>query len=1066
LRGKINMNSKIYTVIGLILVFIGPGISISQVLNPTASFLGTHSSERVGYHIHTAGDVNSDGYDDFLIGTFHNRTRGQDAGAAYLILGKEAADWGYKNSLTSADARILGGSRYEAVGYYLGGGGDVNGDGYDDFLIGAPAGNDAVPQNPGHLYLIFGKTSADWGYNYILPSSAGASFDGENQSDHAGQSVAMIGDLNGDGYDDIICGAPYNDYGSNDAGKVYIILGKSGGWQQGVNLNQSDASFYGTWNNGLVGYAVDGVGDVNNDGILDFAIGARGEGKVYLFFGRQSVDWGFNCNINQADIIFTKVQYDDWTGWRVSKAGDVNSDGFDDLLIGAPKYNYNGDDTGKVYLILGRSSGWPGNLSNADASFIGEAENDQAGWDVQDAGDVNGDGYDDFLIGAWYNDSNGENSGKMYLIKGKSSGWQQNVSLSQIPDTFVGEHAGDYAGFSVAAAGDVNGDGLSDIMTSSTYNGEAYNWAGKILLFTADNPSPVLSVSPLTLNFGLTLTSLNFSVSNNGGQVLDWSLNENPDQSWITSVSPTTGSLTNGENQTVTVTVDRLGLNQGMHNATITITSNGGTMDLSVNIRVPEKPDAVNDLSINSEAGNSIQLSWSVSDSAVSYNIYCGTTPFFSPDIPKFNTTDLTYVDNNITGDPGTNYYYGITAVNAAGESEISNRIGEFDYELITTAATNFNEIALPLVTGISKASELMNLIPNCTSIARWDAASQGYEQYVDWLPPTDFDVEPGYPYYVDVSSNSIFTLMGEYSNPSFNLITTAATNFNEIMLPLNRGSITLASELLNNIPNCTSIARWDASSQGYEQYVDWLPPTNFNVKVGYPYYVDITDNTIWPSGLAKNISAAPISGDEPLKLFQCSVPHLVYGKINLSPKIDLSDVHFKAYILSRKNELVNNQCFGCKILDDGLFLVQCASFPSRWKKDEIMRIDFYKNKDVWQTYNATLTYNSADKATLLSVNPNRNPDKFEIANNYPNPFNAETLITYKVPTAGHVELAVYNMLGQKIRTLINKKLSAGAYHKVWDSKADNREDVASGVYFIRVISNNKQQIKKMILIR
>ena len=140
------------------------------------------------------------------------------------------------------------------------------------------------------------------------------------------------------------------------------------------------------------------ISDITGDGIPDFAIGARGEGKVYLFFGRHDVNWGFNCNVNQADVVFTKEQYDDWTGWRVSRAGDVNADGFDDFLIGAPMYNSNGADAGKVYLILGRNSNWNTDLSQADASYIGEAENDQAGWDVQDAGDVDGDGYDDFLI--------------------------------------------------------------------------------------------------------------------------------------------------------------------------------------------------------------------------------------------------------------------------------------------------------------------------------------------------------------------------------------------------------------------------------------------------------------------------------------------------------------------------------------------------------------------------------------------------------------------------------------------------------------------------------------------
>ena len=481
------MNSKMCLISWFLATFVTQTITTSQqLLTPTASFLGTHSYERVGYHVHKAGDVNGDGYDDFLIGTFHNHVEGQDAGAAYLILGRKDVDWGFNVSLASADARFLGDKKYDAVGYCLGGGGDINGDGYDDILIGAPAGNEIVIENPGHVYIVLGKASPDWGDHFVLPQNADASFDGEDQHDLAGLSVAFIGDMNGDGHDDIICGAPYNDYGRTDAGKAYLILGKPDGWTRGINLSQANASFYGTSYGGLVGYSVDGVGDVNGDDVPDIAIGARGECKVFLIFGRQSVDWGFNYHINQADVIFYSTQYNDYTGWRVSRAGDVNADGFDDFLIGAPLYNYHASDNGKVYLILGRIDGWKNDLSQADASYIGEAPSDQAGWDVQDAGDANGDGYDDFLIGAWYNDSNGEDSGKMYLIKGKPSGWQRDVLLSEIDDFFIGEHAGDYLGFSVACAGDVNRDGWSDIIASAPYNNQAREWAGKIYLFTSD----------------------------------------------------------------------------------------------------------------------------------------------------------------------------------------------------------------------------------------------------------------------------------------------------------------------------------------------------------------------------------------------------------------------------------------------------------------------------------------------------------------------------------------------------------------------------------------------------
>jgi len=455
------------------------------------TFLGTQASERVGYWLNQAGDVNGDGYDDFLIANYHNQTNGYDAGATYLILGKANANWAKGVSLTQANARFLGDSKYSALGYHIDGGGDVNGDGLSDFILGSPAGNEDGKDRPGSAYIIFGRAAANWGYNFVPEYSADASYEGEVDYDQLGKSVAIVGDVNNDGYDDILMGAPFYDGYTTNGGKVYLVLGKSGGWvTHGKIAQYADASFRSSTEAEEAGYLVSGAGDVNGDGCDDFLIGAPGKGNAYLLFGRIRASWGSNFNLGSADVVFSRSNRTDNLGWIVASAGDVNHDGFSDILITTPYNAENGTESGKTYLVLGHAGTWTQNfdISLTDASFLGEAAYDNSGWSASGIGDINADGFDDFMIGAWYNNQAGQDAGKAYIIYGKSSGWQRNVNLSTVGDYILGENAINYMGFSVSAAGDINNDGVSDFIVSAPYSNEAFSWGGKIYAFLGERP--------------------------------------------------------------------------------------------------------------------------------------------------------------------------------------------------------------------------------------------------------------------------------------------------------------------------------------------------------------------------------------------------------------------------------------------------------------------------------------------------------------------------------------------------------------------------------------------------
>jgi len=385
--------------------------------------------------------------------------------------------------------------------------GDVNGDGFDDMLIGVREINEGGKW-AGKTYILFGRSSG-WGKN-ISASSADASFIGEEQYDGSGYSVSIIGDVNGDGYDDFLIGAPAWVYKPNTEGKTYLIYGRSTGWIKNVNLSTAQVTLFGENKKDCSGRDVAGVGDVNGDGYKDFLIssevnneGGSFAGKVYLFLGGK-FKWLADANISSADATFIGKTGEN-AGSSISGVGDVNGDGFDDFIIGAYSNDETSDDAGKAYLIFGKASGWTRGerLAKANASFRGIADGDMAGSGVAGVGDVNGDGFDDFLIGAQGKDGVGYQSGASYLIFGKKAGWARNISLSTADASFEGEGAHDYVGDVNRGAGDVNGDGFDDFLISSPYNDEYGNDTGQtyLILGKATGWKKTLNISQVDASF-------------------------------------------------------------------------------------------------------------------------------------------------------------------------------------------------------------------------------------------------------------------------------------------------------------------------------------------------------------------------------------------------------------------------------------------------------------------------------------------------------------------------------------------------------------------------------------
>ena len=413
---------------------------------------GSAGAESAGYSVAGAGDINADGLMDVLVGAPDWDDPATDAGVAYLFLGPLTT-----GGMETADARLLGDDSSDHLGWSLAGAGDVNGDGWADLLVGA-YGDSTGSSNAGAAYLLLGPVSGD-----VAASSADATLYSLSSDDQAGYAVSGAGDANRDRVDDLLIGAPYQDDGASDAGAVYLFNGPVLGSNP---LDNADARFLGSRADDHGGAALAGGHDANGDGYADVLIGAWGEdsmgseaGATYLLLGPFTGDKA----LDTADAIWFGESSGDYAGLAVAWLGDMDADGYPDALVGAPGEDSGGDDAGAAYLFGGEETGTMV-LTDAKASFLGDYSYDLLGTAVSSAGDFNADGEPDCLLSAPWADIGASDGGAIYLFLGPVTG---QVDASSAPIILYGENADDLAGTSIASAGDTDGDGNDDILVGA-----------------------------------------------------------------------------------------------------------------------------------------------------------------------------------------------------------------------------------------------------------------------------------------------------------------------------------------------------------------------------------------------------------------------------------------------------------------------------------------------------------------------------------------------------------------------------------------------------------------------
>jgi len=386
---------------GVIYVFFSP-ISGSQSLGEAdVKLLGEASKDYSG-EASGVEDFNGDSIADVLVGAWGNDQAGEGSGMVSLFLGPLSGT----HTLLQAD-QTFHGARSAGFGYKVSGAGDVNADGFGDFMFCATG---EAPYEG--VYLMSGGLDWSAGGSYGLESAA-AVFTSEEECGGTGYGLAA-GDMDGDGFDDILVGGPFSSSYYDSGGTTYLLRGPVAGHQSPAT---SDATLFGSEAGAHAGYHLSMSGDVNGDGRADILIGATGlglerKGGAYLQYGPITGE----LDLGKGSAQLSGYGANFATG-AVALVGDSDQDGFGDILVGAAYDSSGGQNAGAAYLVLGPVSG-AYDLYNADARLIGEGSGDLAGGCLSGAGDVSGDGIPDMLVAAHYADGMEEGAGAVYLLLG------------------------------------------------------------------------------------------------------------------------------------------------------------------------------------------------------------------------------------------------------------------------------------------------------------------------------------------------------------------------------------------------------------------------------------------------------------------------------------------------------------------------------------------------------------------------------------------------------------------------------------------------------------------------
>jgi hypothetical protein len=413
------------------------------------SIFGTDSYENLGWDVADLGDLDGDHVADFGSSSPWGSS---DEGRGRIFSGPIFSGTDL-DADDEATAKITGNG---GLGHAMRGAGDVDGDGFDDVVVGAPY------RVAGAAYVLLGPIRG----NVSASTSADATWEGEETNDAAGYVVEGGFDYNFDGFADYVIGAPEASITFSNEGAAYLVYGPGLG---DYSLADADTRIVGNESYARFGGSVAALGDTDGDGAGELAVGAEQmgddeNGRVFIFGG----GLGESIDAETGALGWYEGEAYDNIGRRVADGGDFNDDGYADLLIGSPWASGSGTNSGTVYLIAGPMDATGAAQSLAYAEFYGEGYNTDAGEGIDGSMDLNRDGFTDVLVGAPAADYAGGlyQAGSTYLVYGPQSG---AMSLANARVNVIGLEEGQYSGSAVAFIGDQDGDDSPEILTGAKY---------------------------------------------------------------------------------------------------------------------------------------------------------------------------------------------------------------------------------------------------------------------------------------------------------------------------------------------------------------------------------------------------------------------------------------------------------------------------------------------------------------------------------------------------------------------------------------------------------------------